>query len=277
VRRRRAPTSAWSTRRRDALRIAQETPAREVVFFAIGFETTTPPTAVVLREAERAAWATSRCSATTCSRRGDRRHPRPGTGGRERHSPDRRVSSVRRTCLCVIGSRPVRVFCAGVPATHRDRRVRAAGRDAGGAHAGAPVERGATRGRKRIHARGHPRGKRQGAGAGRRGVRAAQLVRMARLGRGARQRIEDQAAFRAFRCGAALRHRLPSGPRQQGLRVRFDSARREEAGRVPGVRQRLHAGEPLGFLHGVQRRRCAAAYTYGRFRRPAGSMERASA
>jgi len=37
----------------DALRIAQENPAREVVFFAIGFETTTPPTAVVIREADR--------------------------------------------------------------------------------------------------------------------------------------------------------------------------------------------------------------------------------
>lgn len=37
----------------DALRIAQDTAAREVVFFAIGFETTTPPTAVVIREADR--------------------------------------------------------------------------------------------------------------------------------------------------------------------------------------------------------------------------------
>jgi hydrogenase expression/formation protein HypD len=35
----------------DALRIAQENPAREVVFFAIGFETTTPPTAVVIKQA----------------------------------------------------------------------------------------------------------------------------------------------------------------------------------------------------------------------------------
>jgi hydrogenase expression/formation protein HypD len=39
----------------DALRIARATPAREVVFFAIGFETTTPPTALVLREAHAAA------------------------------------------------------------------------------------------------------------------------------------------------------------------------------------------------------------------------------
>lgn len=35
----------------DALRIARENPDREVVFFAIGFETTTPPTALVIRNA----------------------------------------------------------------------------------------------------------------------------------------------------------------------------------------------------------------------------------
>ncbi|HXZ51287.1 MAG TPA: hydrogenase formation protein HypD, partial [Burkholderiales bacterium] len=38
----------------DCLKIAAENPGREVVFFAIGFETTTPPTAVVILEAERA-------------------------------------------------------------------------------------------------------------------------------------------------------------------------------------------------------------------------------
>jgi len=37
---------------RDALRIARANPARQVVFFAIGFETTTPPTALALIEAE---------------------------------------------------------------------------------------------------------------------------------------------------------------------------------------------------------------------------------
>ncbi len=35
----------------DALSIARENPDREVVFFAIGFETTTPPTAVAIRQA----------------------------------------------------------------------------------------------------------------------------------------------------------------------------------------------------------------------------------
>ena len=37
----------------DALALARANPEREVVFFAIGFETTTPPTAVVIREAAR--------------------------------------------------------------------------------------------------------------------------------------------------------------------------------------------------------------------------------
>jgi hydrogenase expression/formation protein HypD len=36
----------------DALRIARENPQREVVFFAIGFETTTPPSAVALQQAK---------------------------------------------------------------------------------------------------------------------------------------------------------------------------------------------------------------------------------
>ncbi|MCC6609029.1 MAG: hydrogenase formation protein HypD [Burkholderiales bacterium] len=41
----------------DALRVARENPAREVVFLAIGFETTTPPTAHAILEADRAGLA----------------------------------------------------------------------------------------------------------------------------------------------------------------------------------------------------------------------------
>ena len=37
----------------DAIRIAEAEPGREVVFFAIGFETTTPPTALAIRLAQR--------------------------------------------------------------------------------------------------------------------------------------------------------------------------------------------------------------------------------
>ena len=37
----------------EAIRIAQENPGKEVVFFAIGFETTTPPTAVAIQQAQQ--------------------------------------------------------------------------------------------------------------------------------------------------------------------------------------------------------------------------------
>jgi hydrogenase expression/formation protein HypD len=37
----------------DALNLARQNPQREVVFFAIGFETTTPPTALAIRDAQR--------------------------------------------------------------------------------------------------------------------------------------------------------------------------------------------------------------------------------
>jgi hydrogenase expression/formation protein HypD len=37
----------------DALKIARENPERDVVFFAIGFETTTPPTAIALKQAQK--------------------------------------------------------------------------------------------------------------------------------------------------------------------------------------------------------------------------------
>ncbi len=39
----------------DALQVARQQPGREVVFFAIGFETTTPPTALAIRSAQREA------------------------------------------------------------------------------------------------------------------------------------------------------------------------------------------------------------------------------
>ena len=50
----------------DALRIAKANPDREVVFFAIGFETTAPSTALTLKRAQgRGRRATSPASATT--------------------------------------------------------------------------------------------------------------------------------------------------------------------------------------------------------------------
>lgn len=82
----------------DALALARKNPAREVVFFAIGFETTTPPTALVIRQAAAEGLTNFSASATTCSRR--RRsatsssRPRCASSARCRST----ASSVRRTC-----------------------------------------------------------------------------------------------------------------------------------------------------------------------------------
>ena len=48
----------------DALRIAKENPDREVVFFAIGFETTAPSTALTLKRA-KGGFENFSCCATT--------------------------------------------------------------------------------------------------------------------------------------------------------------------------------------------------------------------
>src|SRR5262249_10143981 len=48
----------------DALRIARENPDREVVFFAVGFETTAPSTALTLRRARAEGGANSACFCT---------------------------------------------------------------------------------------------------------------------------------------------------------------------------------------------------------------------
>ena len=48
-----APTCGWCTRPLDALRIADANPDKQVVFFAVGFETTAPSTAVTVLKARQ--------------------------------------------------------------------------------------------------------------------------------------------------------------------------------------------------------------------------------
>ena len=87
----------------DALRIAVENPDREVVFFAVGFETTAPSTAVTLLQARDAGrHATSACSPTTSRscRRSRRSSSRPTSAST--------ASSARATCRPWSGNRPYR-------------------------------------------------------------------------------------------------------------------------------------------------------------------------
>ncbi len=172
----------------DALRIAREEPEREVVFFAIGFETTTPPTALVVKQAARAgARELQRLREPRAHALGHRAHPRVPGGARPGHRGDRRLRGPGAR-LHHHRQPALRVLRRGVPQARGHRRLRAAGRDAGHRDAGAAGERGPRRGGERVLARRDPRGQRQGEGAGGRRLRAAPRLRVARPGPGALQR-----------------------------------------------------------------------------------------
>ena len=243
----------------DAIRIAQENPDRDVVFFAIGFETTTPPTAVAIAQAMALGLANFSVfcnhvlTPAAISNILESKEVRElGTVPLDGFIGPAHVSTV-------IGSQPYEYF-----AEEYRRPVVIAGFE--------PLDvmqailmlvrqlnDGTRRGRERIHACRHARGQRQGQGAGRRSVRTAPLVRMAGLGRGAVQRAADQGEVRRVRRRGAVWNHLPVGAGQQGLRMRRDPARRQEARRLQGLRHRLHAGESDRIVHGVLGRRLRRA------------------
>lgn len=127
----------------DALKIARDNPGREVVFFAIGFETTTPPTAVAIRQAQAEGLKNFSvfCNHVLT----------PAAIQNILESPEvREIGSVLidgflRPVACQFGDRQsaLRVLCRGVPAPGGDRRFRAAGCHAVGADADPPAQRGA--------------------------------------------------------------------------------------------------------------------------------------
>ena len=158
----------------DALRIARENPDRQVVFYAIGFETTAPSTALTLKRAkaegvdqllvhvqprhDRAAAA----GAARLARPAPRRLHRPGP---RRHR--------RRRA-------PVRVHPRRLRPPGRDLRVRAARPAAVGADDPAPARRRPLRGREPVRAGGALRGQHGRPEGDGRGVRAAAALRVAR-------------------------------------------------------------------------------------------------
>ena len=158
----------------DALRIARENPEREVVFFAVGFETTAPSTALTLMRAKAEGM---RNFSVLLQPRHDRaaaaraaRVARPAA--RRLHRPGARLDRGRRAA--------VRVHPGRLRQADRDLGLRAARPAAVGAHDPAAAGRGPLRGREPVQARRPLR--RQPAGAARAagGVRAAAALRVAR-------------------------------------------------------------------------------------------------
>ena len=199
------PTSASSTRRSTRSGSPRRTRTAQVVFFAVGFETTAPSTALTLLRGTGA--------------RGDQlhrvlqpRHDRAAAAGHPRvpRPAPRRVPRARAR---VHGGRPA-------PLPLRARRVRAAAGDgrlraprhpARHRHAAGPDPGGPLRGGEPVlagRARGGQPARPGGAG---RGLRAAPPLRVARSGLHRAERAEAAARVRRLRRRAALRPSPTSG------------------------------------------------------------------
>ncbi len=220
----------------DALRIARDNPDRVVVFFAIGFETTAPSTALTLRRAQgRGASRTSSACATTSRscRRCARCWSRPTCSST--------ASSARATSRrsSVRGRSSSSRADYGKPLV--DLGLRAARPPAVGADDHAPARRGSLRGREPVLARRAVRGQPRRAARDGRGVRAAPALRVARPRVHLAERAAALGRLPRVRCRGALRGAERARRRSQGVPVRRGAEGRDQALGVQGVRQRMHA------------------------------------
>jgi hydrogenase expression/formation protein HypD len=255
--RRRHPHGLFSAGRRADL--AREQPDREVVFFAIGFETTTPPTALVIRQA--ASRGLRNFSVLCCHVLTPRHHahPRIGRGAAVRHGAHRRLRRPGARVSIVIGSAPYEHFAE----EYRKPVVIAGFEPLDVMQAILMLVRQVNEGRAEVEneftARRHAR--RQPARRRRWWPRSSSCasLRMARPGRGAVQRAEDPPRLRAVRRRAALR---------PGYRPVPDHKACECGAILRGVKQPTDCklfgtvctpGEPHGLVHGVERRRLRGA------------------
>ncbi len=241
----------------DALKIARDNPDRQVVFFAIGFETTTPSTAITLLRAARRDPQLLPVRQPRDDHPGDPRDSRlarPSSG--RLHRPRPRGHRDRHA--------PVPVHRARLAAPGGGVGLRAARRAPGRAHGALPVARWTLRDREPVQPRG-PRRRQSGGDEGdRRDDGAAHHLRVARAWLHLPERAEAAAGVRRLGCRGALRGARRAGGRPQGVPVRRGAQGRDQALGVQGLRHRLYAGASDRHLHGLQRGACAAYYNYGR-------------
>ncbi len=130
----------------DALKVAVDNPDRQVVFFAVGFETTAPSTAVTLVKArdDRVMNFSVFSNHVTIV------PPIKAI----LDSPDLRLDGFLGPghVSTVVGNQPYRFVTAGLREAARDGRLRAARHPAGHRDVARPDQRGALRGREPVHA-----------------------------------------------------------------------------------------------------------------------------
>jgi hypothetical protein len=238
----------------DALKLAQQHPDREVVFLAIGFETTTPPTASVLRQARALGLRNFSvlCNhvLTPPAMRGILGPPPGSATSAHLHGfiGPAHVSTV-------IGSEPYR-FCAD----DYHRPVVITGFEPLDVmQAVLMLVRQLNEGRAEIENQFTrsvtPLGNQKAQALMAEVFELRDSFEWRGLGQPAIFGAQVAPRIRQLRRRAALCRALPRGRRCQGLRMRRHPARRKAAAGLPRVRHRLHTGQPDRLVHGVVRRR----------------------
>ena len=239
----------------DALKIAREHPDRQVVFFAIGFETTTPPTAVALKQAQSEGLENFSvfCNHVLT----------PAAIQNILESPEvREMGAVSidgffgpSHVSSIIGSRPYEFF-----AEEFRRPVVIAGFEPLDVMQSAlMLIRQLNEGRHEVENEYTRVVSREG------NLKAQRLVgEVMELRRSFEWRGLGEVPYSALKikkpyAGFDAERRFPDsrGPgfRRKGLRVPAHTARREKTNRLQIIRHGLYTGKPYGLLHGVVRGR----------------------
>ena len=229
----------------DALQIAIENPDRAVVFFAVGFETTAPSTAVTLLQARERGVRNFHVFSNHVTivppikailESPDLRldgflgpgHVSTVVGNR----PYRFVPQVYGKPLVTAGFEPLDILQAIVMLLLQIREGRC------------EVENQYSR---VVRDEGNPRA----LADPRRGVRASATLRVARPRLHLAERSSPSGRFRAVGCRAALLSARRAGGGPEGLPVRGGAEGCDQAVGVQGVRHGVHTGDTDRHVHGV--------------------------
>ena len=244
----------------DALRIAKQNPDHEVVFFAIGFETTAPSTALTLKRAKAEGVANFSCICNHVT------IVPPLRALLE--SPDLRLDGfIGPGHVCtVVGARPLEF----IPADYGRPVVVSGFEPLDILQSIQMILRQLAEGRCEVENQykrvvPHEGNIRALRGDGR-GVRAAPALRMARAGLHLAERAAAVGRLRRPRRRAALQHAQRARRRPQGVPVRRGAQGRHQAVGVQGLRDGVHAGARDRDVHGVARGRVRGVLQLRAFR-----------
>ncbi len=228
----------------DCLKIARANPDKQVVFFAIGFETTAPANAMAVWQAREQGISKFLGSGLACAgSAGDLRHsgvarqPRAGvswTGSRVRY---RRLDGIRADC-------------GSLSRSDRDHRIRAHRHPARRADGCAATGAGACRTRERLFARRAPRRQSCGSADDRAGVPCLRS-RLARHRRDSAEWFRAHGEFRQYDAGEIFGVETIQSVEPAVCISGASLTRLEEAARLSGFRQAMHARNSAGRDDGI--------------------------